>query len=317
MDPVKPVSSVNYHVWQACNMRCRFCFATFQDVRRTVLPAGYLKKSDAIAVVGELARAGFEKINFAGGEPFLCPWLGKLIWEARNQGMRTSVVTNGSYFDRAVVEEMLPNLDWFVLSVDSVVPGTLRRLGRVRAHQPIPRARYLQICRNVRESRAKLKINTVVTSANCDERLDDFIREARPVRWKIMQVLPIDGPDSRVDEDLLITERQFDEFIWRNRGVWSAGVTVVPEANDAMIGSYVMVDPAGRFYDNVNGSYRYSRPILEVGAVEALKDVTVSSDAFQSRGGDYHASPTKAFPLRVVDAGMARLIVRKPREKPQ
>jgi hypothetical protein len=47
-------------------MRCRFCFATFQDVRRTILPAGHLDESDALGVVDELADAGFTKINFAG-----------------------------------------------------------------------------------------------------------------------------------------------------------------------------------------------------------------------------------------------------------
>jgi radical S-adenosyl methionine domain-containing protein 2 len=227
--------------------------------------------------------------------------------------MVTSVVTNGSYFDRAVEAGMLPDLDWFVLSVDSVVPDTQRALGRVRAHEPISRAQYLEICRKVRESRrTKLKINTVVTSVNLQERLDDFIRDARPVRWKVMQVLAIDGPDSRVDEDLLITEWQFDEFVWRNRGVWSAGVKVVPESNKAMIGSYVMVDPAGRFYDNIDNVYRYSRPILEVGAAKALEDVTVFQDVFIGRDGDYHANPTKMLPLRVVDASVARLAARKP-----
>ena len=30
--------SVNFHLWEPCNMRCRFCFATFQDVKQTVLP---------------------------------------------------------------------------------------------------------------------------------------------------------------------------------------------------------------------------------------------------------------------------------------
>ena len=39
----------------------------------------------------------------------------------------------------------------------------------------------------------------------------------------------------------------------------------MPESNELMRGSYVMVDPAGRFFDNVEGGHTYSRPILEVG----------------------------------------------------
>jgi radical S-adenosyl methionine domain-containing protein 2 len=199
--------------------------------------------------------------------------------------------------------------------VDSVVPETLRELGRVKAHQPISRDEYLRICSTVRESRTKLKINTVVTSANFTERMDDFIREARPVRWKIMQVLPIDGPDSRVDEDLLVTALQFDEFVWRNRGVWSAGVRVVAETNDKMLGSYLMVDPAGRFYDNLGGSYDYSRPILEVGVREALADVSLAGDVFADRRGAY--STRWALPLRVANASWARLGMKRPKQPEQ
>ena len=26
------VPAVNYHLWKPCNMRCGFCFATFEDI---------------------------------------------------------------------------------------------------------------------------------------------------------------------------------------------------------------------------------------------------------------------------------------------
>ena len=59
------------------------------------------------------------------------------------------------------------------------------------------------------------------------------------------------------------------------------------ETNDLMTGSYVMVDPAGSFFDNVAGSHTYSRSIVEVGVDEALKDVSVDSEKFLSRKGLY------------------------------
>lgn len=73
----------------------------------------------------------------------------------------------------------------------------------------------------------------------------------------------------------------------RNRGVESDGVTVVPESNELMRGSYVMIDPLGRFYDNVTGRHRYSRRILEVGIEAALGDVVVDTGRFVERGGRY------------------------------
>jgi radical S-adenosyl methionine domain-containing protein 2 len=54
-----------------------------------------------------------------------------------------------------------------------------------------------------------------------------------------------------------------------------------------MTGSYVMVDPAGRFFDNTAGAHVYSRPINEVGVNVALKEVSVDPGKFRLRDGLY------------------------------
>ncbi|MFN8254897.1 MAG: radical SAM protein [Bacteroidales bacterium] len=90
------IPSVNFHLWEPCNMRCKFCFATFQDVKHSILPSGHLSREQSIEVVLQLAKAGFEKITFAGGEPTLCSWLSELIKTAKKAGMTTMIVTNGS-----------------------------------------------------------------------------------------------------------------------------------------------------------------------------------------------------------------------------
>ena len=63
------VPSVNYHLWKPCNMRCKFCFATFHDIQPEVLPKGHLGREECILVLESLAKAGFQKINFAGASP--------------------------------------------------------------------------------------------------------------------------------------------------------------------------------------------------------------------------------------------------------
>ena len=91
---------------------------------------------------------------------------------------------------------------------------------------------------------------------------------------------------SRVD-DHLVSAEEFWGYVGNNRRVEEHGITVVPEDNDLMTGSYVMVDPAGRFFDNAAGSHTYSRPILEVGVEQALAEVSVDSGKFLSRSGIY------------------------------
>lgn len=61
----------------------------------------------------------------------------------------------------------------------------------------------------------------------------------------------------------------------------------MPEDNEDMTGSYAMVDPAGRFFDNTAGHYRYSRSILSVGIADAWQDIRFDAQRFEERGGIY------------------------------
>ena len=270
-------------------MRCKFCFATFQDVKRDMeLPKGHLPEKDCISVVDRLAEAGFEKINFAGGEPTLCSWLPNLIKRAKEHGMVTSIVTNGSRITDQWLSGLNGSLDWVALSIDTVDPEKLKRLGRARqGKDPITEEEYLRIASNIKRHGISLKINTVVTSVTWQEDFTDFIRLAKPERWKLLQALPVKGQNDTHIADFEITTEQFEAYVQRNRIVGNDGVDVVPEDNEMMTESYVMVDPAGRFFDNAQGSYTYSHPILKVGVEEALKDISIDPERFLQRGGQY------------------------------
>lgn len=65
--------SVNFHFWPYCNFNCKYCFARFNEVSTP------LSKKDCFKIVRTLKKHETEKINFAGGEPTLSPFLGDLI----------------------------------------------------------------------------------------------------------------------------------------------------------------------------------------------------------------------------------------------
>ena len=283
------VPSVNYHLWEPCNMRCGFCFATFQDVKQEMnLPKGHLPKEECISVIDRIAEFGFEKINFAGGEPTLCRWLPDLIARAKEHGMVTSIVTNGSRITDQWLDTLNGSLDWVGLSIDTVDPEKLIDLGRaVGGNIPITETGYLDIIRAIKQRGIRLKINTVVTSVTWQEDFTAFIRLAKPERWKLLQALAVKGQNDAFIADFTVTAAEFEAYVRRNRIVESDGIGVVPESNAAMTESYVMIDPAGRFFDNAQGSYRYSNPILRVGIAEALKQVSIDTERFRQRGGHY------------------------------
>src|SRR5690606_26049000 len=107
--PKSAVVAVNFHVNKACNAHCRFCFATFRDVR------GQCPTTIALGVIDALADAGCEKLNFAGGEPTLRKDFPQLLHHSKSRGLVTSIVTNGFRLD-ALLDDHADVLDWVGLS---------------------------------------------------------------------------------------------------------------------------------------------------------------------------------------------------------
>ena len=80
-------------------------------------------------------------------------------------------------------------------------------------------------------------------------------------------MLPVKGQNDNVVDPFVVSSDEFEDATSRlSRRVEAYGVTVVPESNELMTGSYVMVDPAGRLFDNVSGNHTYSRPIRRCGS---------------------------------------------------
>ncbi len=278
------IPSVNFHLWEPCNMRCTFCFATFQDVKKQILPKGHLPKEEAIRIVRQLADFGFEKITFAGGEPTLCPWLNELILAAKSCGMTTMIVTNGTVLKPDYLEQMQSSLDWIALSMDSINPEVNILSGRaVAGKKPLDVSAYLEIVNSIKTFGFGLKINTVVHQLNYTEDLNDFISEANPSRWKVLQTLLVEGQNNLKVAPFLINDFQFQDFLNRH----GKQKSLVPESNEVLKGSYVMVDPAGRFFTNTSESHTYSQPILEAGIESAYYEMHYSNDRFKKRGGFY------------------------------
>lgn len=284
MQTTQQIPSVNYHLWEPCNMRCKFCFATFQDVKQTILPKGHLPEKEALEVVTKIAEAGFEKITFAGGEPLLCTWLPKLIKTAKQSGMTTMIVTNGSKLTEEFLKENKPYLDWIAVSVDSLEEENNIKIGRaITGKSPLSKGFYFDLVDNIKKYGYGLKINTVVNKINYKDNLTELIEYAKPQRWKVLQVLPIVGQNDIKIDDFKITIEEYNFFLKTHTAI----ETIVPESNDQIKGSYVMIDPAGRFFDNAQGTHHYSKPILEVGVNPALQTMNYNLEKFLNRGGVY------------------------------
>ncbi len=281
------IPSVNFHLWEPCNFRCKFCFATFQDVRKSILPKGHLPKEEALEIIDKLAEAKFTKITFVGGEPTLCPWIGDLIVRAKVLGLTTMIVTNGSKLNEPFLHDVHGFLDWVVLSIDSIKPTINMATGRSQIHTIIPDEEfYFEKIELIKKFGMRLKINTVVNRKNYrDNFMKDFIRKVQPERWKIFQALRVEGQNDKNFDEVKISIQQFIHYLEINE-VNKFPCSVIERDID-MQGTYIMVDPAGRFFDNTQGFHTYSEPILQIGVEEALKQINYDFERFLERGGLY------------------------------
>jgi radical S-adenosyl methionine domain-containing protein 2 len=286
MQDERLIPAVNYHIWRPCNMRCKFCFATY-DSLIPIHESSSISREESRELITLLASFGFRKITFSGGEPTLCPWLEDVLTHAKALGFITNVVTNGTLLTREFLTNIAWALDWLTCSIDSLRTETNISTGRAVAGRRVLQVGELVQLTQVAASKGiRIRINTVVTSMNHNEVLLPFIRAARPERWKILRYLEIAGENDQNSSLLSVTEELFNSFLANNQPV-PQGTTLVPQYNDSLLGSYIMIDPLGRFIDNTRGRYRVSEPILTIGVGEALQQIKYSYTKFVARGGLY------------------------------
>jgi radical S-adenosyl methionine domain-containing protein 2 len=270
--------TLNLHLIERCNMTCRFCFAKYRTKWSECLSVGDAKK-----IIEQAAGLGIEKINFAGGEPLLYPYLTDLIFHTSELGLLTSVVTNGSLLTKNWINQHKTALNCIGLSIDSIDTKINLAAGRaVKGKYPITELVYRHVGDWIHTSGIGLKINTVASQYNLSVDLNDFLLALNPQRWKVFQALSLEGVNSRKSGSFVISTDQFNEFIQNHEKVTKRIPTCI-EDNRLMTSSYLMMDPKGRLYDNTYGRLCYSDPVPSIGLKAALNQVNWSVDRFKER----------------------------------
>lgn len=275
--------TVSFHMVKPCNMKCKFCYATFQDM--TVIQQ--MSWMDCMKVIAKLHKAGVQKITFAGGEPLLYKHLLSAITYAKKLGMTTSIITNGSLLTRAFLNAVRNDLDWIGISIDSLNHKTNLKIGRVapKALHRFDRLYYTQLLSMIGEFDFKIKINTVVNAYNWKENLSDWMLTIpEPIsRWKVFQALPVEGQNDEHFNEIRVTDAQYRHFLSAN-----ANNVMVAEDNHLMTGSYLLIDPQGRLFENSSGKHTYSDSLITHDMQHCLDQLNLSYDRFVERGGIYN-----------------------------
>jgi radical S-adenosyl methionine domain-containing protein 2 len=233
-------------------------------------------------IIRAIKDADIYKITFSGGEPTLHPYIKELIVFAKELGLTTSIVTNGTRITSDFIKQLKGCLDIVAISIDSAVEETEKLLGRGTGTHV---ERSQRVCELIHKEGLRLKVNTVVTTVNYMEDMRSYINMVLPERWKVFQFLPIQGENDAESDNLSVTKDQFNLFIRTNSK--NISVPIVPEDNDAMTSSYIIVDPLGYIMQNHQGRYIRGKSLFESSLKAALEEIGFDLYKFVNRGGSY------------------------------
>ena len=288
---------INWHFTETCNYSCKYCYShwnkpsqkkeLFHDDELTRRLLRELRRFFAPNNKNNPLCRSLKwedlRINLVGGEPLIYPKRTlQIAREAQNLGFKVSLITNGDGLFKDELSPLFESLSTLGISIDSINAETCRQIGRVDKRGRILSLVHLrELIKKVRKINPEiiLKINTVVSEFNSHENMTDLLNELRPERWKVLKVLPV------ISDAWTISEQDFRIFIGRHRHF--ASIMSI-ENNQAMIESYLMVDPFGRFFSNkqeskTGNSYSYSQPILTNGADAAFDEIDFDIEKFTAR----------------------------------
>lgn len=289
-----PELTINWHILEQCNFRCKHCYAIFPD-KKPIFQTHYKKvleelkklKNKTLLLRSLPIKANSIRINFAGGEPFLFKEIGSAIELAHEFGLHPSFISNGSETDDDFIKKYGRMISVAGFSIDSFSEAVNKKIGRCekRDGRQVSSERFKKIINLFREHSPKtvIKINTVVCRDNIDDNISNFICDLKPDRWKILQVIPIHGATNNG-----ISDEEFNTYVEKQNIplLHNKIPDIVVEDNRTMSRSYLMLNPQTQFYQRDGSDYITSDRVVDVGAEKALRSVEFDSEIYLERYPD-------------------------------
>lgn len=278
---------LNFHLTNSCNYNCAYCFGKFSEKILTL--------EQACAIVDNVNRY-FKRnkitdgrINLAGGEPLLYPYLNELIDYIQAYGIKVSVITNGSLLTEEKITSWKGKVCCIGLSLDSALADTNLSIGRCCGGKTMTIKQAVRITQAIHRNGIKLKINTVVSKLNLVENLTEFYKRLKPDRLKFLQVSVVEGTNDCARK-FAVNKKEFNEFCKRHK---KCCFDTVCESSEGLENSYLMINPQGEFQLNNSGKYEIYGNCLEEEVCDIIKRVPIDENKFNLRYGKSEKEETR------------------------
>lgn len=269
---------INLHLTNSCNYSCTYCFGKFSD-KNTIDYERCCKIVDNISKHFKSKKIKDGRINIAGGEPLLCPYLDELIDYINMQDIKVSLITNASLLTVEKIASWKGRVSCIGISVDSLSKETNLKIGRCCKQKTLTIKQLVRVSQAIHKAGICLKINTVVSALNIDEDFTELYKRTKPDKIKLIQMCIVSGTNDKAS-NLEVCKKEFNRFCKKYK---HSATKVVIESNDEMQNSYLMLNPQGEVQLNNNGVYETYGNCLEEDFGEIMKRVPFDEDKFNSR----------------------------------
>jgi len=266
---------LNLHITKACNMKCVFCFGGFKETKKQKTKEEWIWLIKKLG--NETRLLPDRRINFAGGEPLLIPYLPELIKVAKEEGFKTSIITNGALLTEVFLDKIEKHIDMIGLSIDSVCDEINDVSGRRTVKGVMSVDDYIERCQWISNRGIKLKVNTVIHNYNAKQDMSKFLENTQIERWKILRMLKIENENALYNH-LYPSDEDFNHFIKRHEKY-----NPIVEDNEDMASAYLFISPNGELMDNSNERMIASSSLFEMSFEEAFEKLPFNYENFSKR----------------------------------
>jgi MoaA/NifB/PqqE/SkfB family radical SAM enzyme len=159
----------NYYVTLRCNQRCIFCNIPHTN---NGTPDREPKLDQIAANLHDLRRLGVKLLDVTGGEPLLFKHIVEMLTMAKQNGLITTVTTNGMLYPR-FAKQLEGKVDALLFSIDSTDADEHDRIRATKSFGLV-----LDALKVAREYKQPLYISHVVTNESFPH-VDEMVRFAR------------------------------------------------------------------------------------------------------------------------------------------
>lgn len=153
-----------------CNLSCIYCYNRKFRRKQHLDKIAELNLSEWVNVLSEIKSMKFKRVILTGGEPLVSPLLRPLVYQCKQLGLESRLLTNGTLIDKEWAEWIANNIDLVNISLDSAIPEENDAVRGASSFEKITRG-----VRNLMEAQAKsVYIRAVITSYNV-QNLPDLV----------------------------------------------------------------------------------------------------------------------------------------------